>query len=93
MVGFMGMNMANSAGTTMMGAVNQTTEELKEERIMPEPGTLFAKREEAQKSKVDTPAESRPVETAQTSYPKFCPNCGTPTSGGNFCGNCGNKLK
>lgn len=101
MVGFMGMNMANSAGTTMMGAVNQTTEESsKEERIMPEPGTLFAKREEAvsekeeaQKSKVDTPAESRPVETAQTSYPKFCPNCGTPTSGGNFCGNCGNKLK
>lgn len=26
------------------------------------------------------------------SYPKFCPNCGTPTTGANFCGNCGNKL-
>ncbi|SEQ32863.1 hypothetical protein SAMN02910369_01576 [Lachnospiraceae bacterium NE2001] len=26
-------------------------------------------------------------------YPKFCPNCGTPTTGGNFCGECGNKLK
>ena len=24
--------------------------------------------------------------------PKFCPNCGTPNSGGNFCPNCGNKL-
>ncbi len=24
--------------------------------------------------------------------PKFCPNCGTPTSGANFCSNCGNKL-
>lgn len=25
-------------------------------------------------------------------YPKFCPNCGTPTTGANFCGNCGMKL-
>lgn len=24
--------------------------------------------------------------------PKFCPNCGTPTTGMRFCGNCGNKL-
>ncbi len=24
--------------------------------------------------------------------PKFCPNCGTPTTGTKFCGNCGNKL-
>ncbi len=24
--------------------------------------------------------------------PKFCPNCGTPTTGTRFCGNCGNKL-
>lgn len=23
---------------------------------------------------------------------KFCPNCGTPTNGGNFCQQCGNKL-
>lgn len=26
-------------------------------------------------------------------YPKFCPNCGTATTGGNFCANCGHKLK
>lgn len=26
-------------------------------------------------------------------YPKFCPNCGTATTGSNFCGNCGQKLK
>lgn len=25
-------------------------------------------------------------------YPKFCPNCGQPTSGGKFCPNCGQKL-
>ncbi len=24
--------------------------------------------------------------------PKFCPNCGTPTTGTKFCGNCGTKL-
>lgn len=24
--------------------------------------------------------------------PKFCPNCGTKTGGGNFCSNCGHKL-
>lgn len=24
--------------------------------------------------------------------PKFCPNCGTPTTGNKFCGNCGNQL-
>lgn len=24
--------------------------------------------------------------------PKFCPNCGTPTTGSKFCGNCGNRL-
>ena len=24
--------------------------------------------------------------------PKFCPNCGTPTTGTKFCGNCGSQL-
>lgn len=24
--------------------------------------------------------------------PKFCPNCGTPTTGSKFCANCGNRL-
>jgi hypothetical protein len=31
----------------------------------------------------EQPAEKRP---------KFCPECGAPTSGGKFCDNCGNKL-
>lgn len=30
--------------------------------------------------------------TANGASPKFCPNCGTPTSGTKFCGNCGNQL-
>lgn len=89
MVGFMGMNMANSAGTTMMGAVGQVEEEEKEERVIPEPGTLFAKKEEQVEAKeVQVEKVEEPIVG-----PKFCPNCGTPTNGGNFCGNCGNKLK
>lgn len=29
---------------------------------------------------------------ANAAGPKFCPNCGTPTTGMKFCGNCGNQL-
>ncbi|MDE5597555.1 MAG: SPFH domain-containing protein [Lachnospiraceae bacterium] len=32
------------------------------------------------------------MNTANGAAPKFCPNCGTPTSGTKFCGNCGNQL-
>ena len=32
-------------------------------------------------------------QTASTEFPQFCPNCGTPSKGGNFCTNCGTKLK
>ena len=32
-------------------------------------------------------------QTAVPTYPKFCPNCGTPTTGTNFCPNCGMKLR
>ena len=96
MVGFMGMNMANSAGNTMMGAVNSnnnTSETSKEDRVMPEPGTLFAKKEDTPVETEEAKVEAKTEENIPSSYPKFCPNCGTPTSGGNFCGNCGKKLK
>ncbi|MGM9882471.1 MAG: hypothetical protein ACI31S_06515, partial [Bacilli bacterium] len=97
MMGFMGMNMANSAGSTMMGAVGQTSNnsEPKEERIMPEPGSLFAKKEEpVEEVKNEEPVVATPTEEKTPAEGlKFCPNCGTPTSGGNFCGHCGNKLK
>ena len=37
--------------------------------------------------------QSKAKETAQDAQkPKFCPNCGTPVSGGKFCGNCGQAL-
>lgn len=98
MVGFMGMNMANNTGATMMSSLNQnqTTESKIEERVIPEPGTIFTKNEEPSQS---TPVEKNEVAKEQSSeqqesqYPKFCPNCGTKATGGNFCTNCGNKLK
>ena len=31
-------------------------------------------------------------QTLSSVSPKFCPNCGTPTTGTKFCGNCGSQL-
>lgn len=93
MMGFMGMNMANQSGATMMGAVNQSASEStpKEERVMPEPGSLFPKKEEPLEE--EPKVEKEPEVAPTTEGPKFCPNCGTPTNGGNFCSSCGNKLR
>lgn len=41
----------------------------------------------------DANAAGHPQPAAQGGQgPKFCPNCGTPTTGTKFCGNCGNQL-
>ena len=40
-----------------------------------------------------TPEAVQAQQTAVPTYPKFCPNCGTPTTGTNFCPNCGMKLR
>ena len=89
MVGFMGMNMAGTAGANMMNAVTPTESPVaKEEREIPEPGTLFTKEEKVQESEVKEVIEEEP-----STYPKFCTGCGNPTTGGNFCGNCGTKLR
>ncbi len=37
------------------------------------------------------PAQGQPAAQGGQG-PKFCPNCGTPTTGSKFCGNCGNQL-
>lgn len=89
MVGFMGMNMANNTGVNMMNAVTPTESSVeKEEREIPEPGTLFTKEE-----KEEEPEVKKVTQEETSSYPKFCTECGTPTEGGNFCGNCGTKLR
>lgn len=89
MLGMMGMNMASNAGATMMGAVNSniSKEEEKVDREIPNPGSLFEKKENVDNKVSDN------VSSVTKEYPKFCPNCGTATDGGNFCTNCGNKLK
>lgn len=89
MLGMMGMNMASNAGATMMGAVNSniSKEEEKVDREIPNPGSLFEKKENVDNKVSDN------VASLTKEYPKFCPNCGTATDGGNFCTNCGNKLK
>lgn len=89
MLGMMGMNMASNAGATMMGAVNSniSKEEEKVDREIPNPGSLFEKKENVDNKVSDN------VSSLTKEYPKFCPNCGTATDGGNFCTNCGNKLK
>lgn len=86
MMGFMGMNMVNQAGSTMMGAIqNQPvyTEMPQESAPVPEPGTLFPK------EKVEN--EEKNVPTEENVGVKFCPNCGTPAQG-KFCSNCGKQL-
>lgn len=94
MMGFMGMNMANMTGNTMMGTVvpnNQQQELKKEESPLPEPGTLFDANAKEEPTVVAT--EEQPKEETNSVYPKFCTGCGAPTEGGNFCGNCGTKLR
>ena len=88
MMGFMGMNMAQNSGATMMGAVQKGDTVSNEEREMPEPGSLFKKEEPKKEESV----KEGNVEESSTG-PKFCPNCGAPANGGNFCTNCGNKLR
>lgn len=78
MMGFMGMNMAQNSGATLMGAVNTPAAPnapTSEPVSVPEPGSLFAKETSAEpNAKLD-----------------FCPDCGTKIVG-RFCTGCGKKL-
>lgn len=90
MMGFMGMNMANNAGTNVMGAVNQNQNQEAtnfSENNLKTPGTLFESKEEIQR---DVKEETKTEENTTI----YCPNCGNKCSKtANFCTNCGQKLK
>lgn len=71
MVGFMGMNMANQAGASMLGAVNG--EEVKtEERNTPEPGSLFNNNKEECNDSNFCPNCGNKINKDAN----FCGNCG-----------------
>lgn len=88
MMGFMGMNMANMTGNTMMNSAIQNNtssgENNQNDNKVPMPGTIF---------KTEESVQTEEVKTVEVREFKFCPNCGAPANGGNFCGQCGNKLK
>ena len=95
MMGFMGMNMAQTAGSNVMGTVAgmpQNPQTPVETPAQPAPGSLFQTVE--QPVAEETPAEeAAPAEDAAPAQPSaFCPNCGTKNDGANFCSNCGQKL-
>ena len=96
MMGFMGMNMAQTAGTNVMGAVAgmpQNPQAPVDAPTQPEPGSLF-KTEEPAPVAEETPVEvEAPAEDEAAATPSaFCPNCGAKNEGSNFCANCGQKL-
>lgn len=103
MMGFMGMNMATQAGTTVMGAVNQN--QMAEgpnftTNNTPTPGTLFKnpeeQKEEVTEEKEEPKEEPQPAPKEETPNQTtvFCPNCGKESSiTANFCTQCGQKLK
>lgn len=78
--GFMGVGMMNMASGGMNAAVMQNAFSNNNQTPAPEQTSQASVQEE----------NNGAVEN--TSSAKFCPNCGTKSSGGNFCTNCGTKL-
>lgn len=89
MNGFLGVGMMNMASGGMMGGVATNT-------MNPQvaPGNTQAYNPYAnQAAEQLKQAQAGVVAGATEQQAAFCPNCGTPSKGGNFCTNCGTKLK
>lgn len=82
MMGFMGMNMGQNVGASVMGeAANMT----------PTQNTANVSPEEVVMSSVQTPEKKEEAPKEEINIPKFCGDCGTPVTG-KFCSSCGKQL-
>lgn len=90
LVGLAGLNMTQSVGNTVMGAVAGMGGTVPTQNApvanVSVPGT------EATPGVAPEAAVAAGVEQTNSAVPNFCPSCGTKTNGANFCSNCGNKL-
>jgi len=82
-MGFMGLNMANKAMSSMNEMVGDV-DVFMQETNQPEPGTIFKK--EVEESDILKEDDQKKLTN------RFCSNCGA-IARGNFCSNCGTKIK